>query len=61
MSEGHAPTDIVTMSHPDLPGQTAQVTYKAFQAVWKDKGWKLPGTRKGRPAATDTTEENADA
>lgn len=31
--------NFITIHHPDLPGQTAQVTRKSFEKVYKPKGW----------------------
>ncbi len=30
----------VTITHPDLPGQSARVTRKAFEDVWRGNGWR---------------------
>lgn len=33
--------DQVTMTHPDLPGQAAKVSARAFRDVWEPRGWQL--------------------
>jgi hypothetical protein len=52
-------SDVVTMTHPDLPGRPVTATRRQFDAVWKDRGWKDAGTAPDAepgplPAASDS-------
>lgn len=30
----------ITMTHPEIPGQVATASEKAFDEIWSDKGWE---------------------
>jgi hypothetical protein len=51
--------DMVTLKHPDLPGERAPfvTTRAAYDVTWADKGWQIvetPAAASGPPANLDS-------
>lgn len=40
------PHEWVTITHPKLKGSEAQVTQRAFDEVWSEKGWTIVDKKK---------------
>lgn len=57
------PDDVLVISHPDIKDTVGSSTRGAYDAVWKDKGFKIDSvtTRFGEGTGTEPTGYGADA